>query len=92
MMFYLTTLNLQRFSIEEPPTGFFEIFQGKKKSDFAPKGNTFEKSGSTSHGNSVKAFDGVCYNCNKRGHMSFECRQPKKCNNENNMANVVTKE
>ncbi|GAA0164141.1 hypothetical protein LIER_19848 [Lithospermum erythrorhizon] len=153
MMFYLTTLNLKRFLVEEPRTvqddvaiieklppswkhfknylslqqlsihlkieegnikaGIMSVhrytsagdskvnvvkhgassisFKGKKKSEFAHRGNTFKMSGSISHGNFVKAFDGVCYNCNKSGHKSFECGQPKRSNNRKNVANVVTK-
>ncbi|GAA0165226.1 hypothetical protein LIER_20684 [Lithospermum erythrorhizon] len=66
-------------------------FKGNKKRDFSPSRNTFKKSGSTSHGNVVKAFDGLCCNCNKIGHKSFQCRQPKRSNNGKVVANVVSK-
>ncbi|GAA0145541.1 hypothetical protein LIER_05715 [Lithospermum erythrorhizon] len=67
-------------------------FKGKKKNDFAPRGNSFKKSGSASQRNSFKAFDGVCYNYNKHGHKSFECKLANRSKNGKNMANVVTKE
>ena len=61
-------------------------FKGKK-TDLAPKGKSFKRGAVAPKGNVIK-FEGLCYNCNKKGHKSFECRQPKRPH----MANVITQE
>lgn len=43
----------------------------RKKNNYAPRGSSFKRSGKNdSKGNSFKKFEGMCYNCNRKGQCS----------------------
>ncbi|GAA0146341.1 hypothetical protein LIER_36293 [Lithospermum erythrorhizon] len=66
-----------------------------KRGNFAPRRPYFKRNGHNSMGDTFKKFEGLCYNYNRRGHKSYEWKQPKKCTNnsgQGNMVNIVTED
>ena len=68
--------------------------RGKRSSHTSrapPRAPSFKKSANSNVKKSVQKFEGICYNCNKKGHKSYECRQPRK-SSTSHLVNVVTDE